>query len=489
MADKYDYDLVIVGAGSAGITGATFAAQVGARVALVEQARVGGDCTWTGCIPSKALIHVAKVAYAVQRASQYGIGALPTPSASTASPQPATDMSKVRDFLNRAIGDVYSMETPEVLRARGIDVVQAPASFLDPHTLRAGARTLTGKAFLLCTGAGPTLPQALGLDGVPYLTYEHFFANSILPEHLIVVGGGPVGLELAQAYRRIGAHVTLVASRLLPREEPKVALLLEKVLAREGVARAHGRATAFKMSEGAITVEVGEGEVSGDLLLIATGRAPNVSGLDLEKAGVSYSDRGIQVNEHLQTSAAHVYAAGDCTGGYQFTHYAGWQGFQAVRNALFVGSSIGISEIVPRTTYTDPEIAQVGYTEAGARRKFGAEVAVTVRSMDTVDRAICEDSTDGFIKTIYKKDGTLLGATVAAARAGEVITEYTLALTRGMKSGEVAGAIHPYPTYSTPVQQITAEIAAANFLESLPGKVVRRLSGLPTEGDASSLSS
>ncbi len=472
MAKKYDYDLVVVGAGSAGLVAAAYACRLGARVALVEKARVGGDCTWTGCVPSKALIHVARVAHAAGTAHEYGVG-----DADWCS---KADMEKVRAYIHKTIADVYSDETPELLRAEGIDVIMAEARFLDPHTLQAGDRVLNALAFLLCTGAHPSLPHTPGLDTVPYLTYEQLFGNSKLPDHLIVVGGGPIGLEMAQAYRRFGARVTVIASRLLPKEEPEARYVLETVFAREGVEWVRGRASAFRRGGGTIIVTVGDRELCGDMLLVATGRTPNVEGLELSKAGVTYSRKGIRVNAKLQTSAEHIYAAGDCTGGPQFTHYAGWQGFQAVRNILLLGSSSGVSDKVPWVTYTDPEIAHVGCTEAEAREEHGNDVVIAMRKMDRVDRAVTDNSRDGFIKVVHKKDGTLVGATIVAPRAGEVIAEFALALTKGMKTGDLAGTIHPYPTYSTPVQQMASDVTFDSFLCSVPGKVIRRLSGLPT---------
>jgi pyruvate/2-oxoglutarate dehydrogenase complex dihydrolipoamide dehydrogenase (E3) component len=477
MADRYDYDLVVVGAGSAGLIAATYACRLGAAVALVEKARVGGDCTWTGCVPSKALIHLAHVAQAAQLAREYGVG--------SADKSSRADMQRVRAYIERAISDVYSQESPELLQAEGIDMVQAEARFLDPHTLQVGERTLTGKAFVLCTGAGPSLPQVPGLASVRFLTYEQLFSNGKLPEHLVVVGGGPTGVEMAQAYRRLGARVTVIAPRLLSREEPEARSVLESVFAQEGIEWVRGRASAFRNNgdsagaAGSIIVAAGEREVGGDMLLVATGRAPNVQGMALEKAGVRYSPKGIRVNSQLQTSAEHIYAAGDCTGGPQFTHYAGWQGFQAVRNALLLGSSSGVSDAVPWVTYTDPEIAHVGSTEAQARGKHGGDLVATVRKLDRADRAITDNSCEGFIKLVHRKDGTLLGASVVAPRAGEVISELALALAKGLKTGDLAGTIHPYPTYSTPLQQMASDVAFDSFLCSVPGKVIRRLSGLP----------
>ncbi len=476
MADSFD--LVIIGAGSGGLTAAEFAAKLGVRVALVEKRRIGGDCTWTGCVPSKALLKVAKVAHAARTSAQYGIVTSP----------PTADMRQVREYVKHAIADVYQFETPEQLARDGVEVVKAAARFLDPHTIQAGERRLTANKFILAMGAHPFVPPIPGLEDVPYFTYEQLFDNDRLPKRLLIIGGGPIGAEMAQAHQRLGARVTVIDRALLPRDEPEVSEVMCQVFVREGIdfikglvtcVRKDGDETPLKGVPG-IVLSVNDRELHGDMLLVAVGRAPTVEGLDLEKAGVMYSRTGIQVNEHLQTSARHIYAAGDCTGGYQFTHYAGWQAFQAVRNALLPGNSRGITDIVPWTTFTDPEVAHVGLTEAEAREKFGEDVRITRWDMNRVDRAIIENDTDGFIKVVHKKDGTLLGVTIVAERAGEVIAEFVLALQRGLKVGDLAGVIHVYPTYSIAVQQLTSDVALDSFLDSALGKALIRMTRAKT---------
>ena len=468
MASTPEYDLVIVGAGSGGLTAAEFGAQLGARVALVEQARLGGDCTWTGCVPSKALLKVAKVAHAIRTAGTYGLGV----------PAPTVAMAAVRAYVQGAVAAVYAAETPDHLRAQGIEVILAPGRFLDPHTLAAGDRRLTARAFLLCTGAYPILPAIPGLAQVPHQTYLDIFENTRLPDHLVVLGAGPLGLELAQAYRRLGAAVTVVAARVLPRDDSEAGATLAGVLAHEGVQFVRERATAVAADQGGLIVTAGAQQVRGDMLLVATGRAPVVHGLDLEKAGVAYTAAGITVDSYLRTSTKHIYAAGDCTGGYQFTHFAGWQAFQAMRNALLPGNSDGIRSVVPWVTFTDPEVAQVGWTEAAARRQFGDSVAVRRWALDRTDRAVCDNDAAGFLKIVHKKDGTLLGATIVAARAGETLAEFVLALQQGLKVGDLASPLHAYPTYSSAVQQLAAQVAVEGLVSSLAGKVLRRVAGL-----------
>jgi pyruvate/2-oxoglutarate dehydrogenase complex dihydrolipoamide dehydrogenase (E3) component len=460
------YDLVIIGGGSGGLTAAGFAAQLGVRVALVEKHRIGGDCTWTGCVPSKALLKAAKVAHEARTAARYGICTAP----------PTVDMSQVREYLRRVMAEVYQYETPEQLAHQGVEVIIGAARFLDAYTVQAGERTLSAKKFIVATGAHPLIPDIPGLQEVSFLTYLQIFNNDRLPERLLIVGAGPIGVEMAQAYQRLGSQVILVGNRLLPKDEPEAAEVLGGVFAREGIQFVLGRATSAHQEKTEIVINVNDREFRGDMLLVATGRVPAVEGLDLDKAGVAYSRQGIQVDDKLRTNVKHIYAAGDCVGSYQFTHLAGQQGFRAVRNALLPGSSSGFSDWVPWTTFTDPEVAHVGLTEAQAREKSGPTVRATRWNMERTDRAVCENDRDGFVKVVYQKDGTLLGATVVAGRAGEVITEFVQALKHGLKVSDLMSALHVYPTYSTAVMQLAADIALDDLLTGLSGKVIRRLS-------------
>jgi pyruvate/2-oxoglutarate dehydrogenase complex dihydrolipoamide dehydrogenase (E3) component len=461
-----EFDLVIVGAGSGGLTAAGFAVQLGAKVALVEKNRIGGDCTWTGCVPSKALLKAAKVAHEIRTAARFGITADPL----------VVEMANVRAYVRRAIEQVYEFETPEKLQKRGIEVMHGAAGFVDSRNIQVGDQLVRGKAFLLTTGARPRIPSIAGLRDAPFLTYEQIFDNDRLPRSMIVIGGGPIGMEMAQAHQRLGADVSLVADRLLPKDEPEAREVMRRVLEREGVRFVWGRAKLVRKQGAEIVVATDGEEVCGDLMLIASGRQPAVAGLDLEKAGVAYSEKGIPVDDRLRTNVKHIYAAGDVTGGYQFTHFAGWQAFQATRNALLPGSSPGLTDLVPWVTFTDPEVAHIGLTEEQARSKFGDSIDIHRREMTHTDRAICEDDRDGFIKVITEKDGRLLGATLVNARAGEAITELVMAMKHGMRVSDLAGAIHAYPTYSTPVQQLAAEIATQHTVAGVSGKIIRGIS-------------
>jgi len=464
MAEQFD--IVIIGAGSGGLTAAGFAAQLGAKVALVEKHRIGGDCTWTGCVPSKALLKAAKVAHTVRQAGRYGVVAEP----------PRIDMAQVRAYVRRAISEIYAHETPTELQRSGIEVIVAPGRFLDAQTLAAGERILTAKYFLICTGAHPVRPDLAGLEDVPFLTYETIFDLDELPRRMIIVGGGPVGCEMAQAFQRLGAQVILVAERLLPKEEPEVNQTLRMVFEREEIQLVPGRAQTVTRHGQSIRVESTAGIAEGDTLFIATGRRPNIAGLDLDRAGIQADARGIPVDPYLRTNVKHIFAAGDVLGGHQFTHFAGWQAFLAVRNALLLGSTTGFTDIVPWVTFTDPEVAHVGMTEADARTKYGTSIKVSRWEMNRTDRAVCDADTDGFLKVISRSDGTLLGATMVAPRAGEAVAELALALHHRLTVMDVANVIHAYPTYATAVQQLSASAAVENFLTGPAGKFIQSLS-------------
>jgi pyruvate/2-oxoglutarate dehydrogenase complex dihydrolipoamide dehydrogenase (E3) component len=460
------YDLVVIGAGSAGLVAGRFAAQLGVKVALVEKSRIGGDCTWTGCVPSKALIKAARIAHEVQTAHQYGV----------MTQAPTVDMTRVRAYVRRVIEGVYRFETPEALAEEGVEVILGSARFLDPWTIEVGRSTVKSKTFLIATGARATIPPIAGLEDVPFITYENIFDNEVLPKAMVVVGGGPLGIEMAQAYQRLGAKVTVVAKRILPKEDPDVQQLMQELLETEGIRFVLEPALSARTDNTEIVIATQHDQARGDLLVVAVGRKPNVDGLGLEAAGIKYSSDGIEVDQHLQTSIKHIYAAGDVVGSYQFTHYAGWQAFHAARNALLPGASSGVTKLVPRVTFTEPEVAHVGLTEQQAVSKIGHGVRIHRWDMNRVDRAVCENDGSGFIKLLTGEDGRILGATVVAARAGEAIVELITAMREKRKVKDLAAAIHPYPTYSTAIQEMSADLAVQQLLSGVSGKLIRKLS-------------
>jgi pyruvate/2-oxoglutarate dehydrogenase complex dihydrolipoamide dehydrogenase (E3) component len=465
---RTDYDLVIVGAGAAGLIAARFAAQLGARVLLAERDRIGGDCSWTGCVPSKSLIRVAKAAHEIRTAQRFGVG--------TASC--TVDMATVREYVQRKVQEIYQPTSPDALAREGIDVALGITTFESPRALRVGERVFVGRRYLVCTGATPVMPPIAGLNETPHRTYHNIFELSDLPASLIVVGGGPLGMELAQAFQRLGCQVTILASRLLPHDDPQAGAVLQRVFEREGVRWLRGHAIAVKQASHGIVVSSDAGaEAHAETILVEAGRQPNVEGLGLDRAGVTHSARGIPVDDRLRTNVQHIYAAGDVLGGEQFSHVAGWQAFEATRNALLPGRSSGRVNPMAWVTFTDPEVAQVGLSERAAREQLGEAMSVTTWDIARVDRAKCDDDEDGFIKLVSNRRGVLIGATIVASRAGEMSGELSLAIAKGLSAGDVATAVHAYPTYTTALQQMTSQVATARWTSSAAGRFVARLLG------------
>ena len=463
------YDLAIIGAGSAGLTAARFAARLGKRIALIEANRVGGDCTWTGCVPSKALLHAAKVAHTIRNAGRYGI----------AASDPSVDFAAVMSRIRAAIEQIYAAESPDALRAEGIDVIEERAEFADSRTVSAGERRITAKRFLICTGASPFVPPIPGLSETPHLTYETFWQLESLPSRLIIVGGGPIGCELAQACQRLGSQVTLVEAlpRILPNDEPEAAEIVANSLRRDGVdLRLSSPVESVRHRDDGITVTAAGQDIVGDGLLVAVGRRPNVAGLGLESAGVGYGNAGIVVDDYLRTDAGDIYAAGDCIGGFQFTHYAGFQGAMAVRNMMLPGRSRARPAHPPWATFTDPEAAHVGYTEEQARQRFGDQALVSTLPMESIDRAVTDDAADGFIKVVHHSNGTVLGATVVGRQAAEALQGWSIAAARGLKVSHVAQVMQAYPSLAMGNQQIAWEAYLDGLTRGFAGRALRWLS-------------
>ncbi|MFC2031972.1 FAD-dependent oxidoreductase [Chloroflexota bacterium] len=465
---KDTYDLAIIGGGAAGLIAAPFAVQLGARVAFIEKDRIGGDCTWTGCVPSKTLIKSARVAYQMRTANRFGL----VPVDNT------VDLKPVMEHVHGVITEIYSNTTPDALRNQGMHVFLGEPRFTDAHTISIGDQTISANYVLICTGAHPFIPPITGLGKTSYLTYQNIWDLDILPKHLVVIGGGPIGCEIAQSFRRLGSRVTLLegGDRLLPHDDNDASKTLAEVFRNEGIdLRLKSSVERTWQAGNNIHLTAAGQEIVCDALLVAVGRRSNIDGLDMEKAGVKYSKHGIQVDRNLRTSQSHIYAAGDCLGGFQFSHYAGWQGFIAVRNALLPGSSRGITNQVPWTTFTDPEVAHVGMTEEQARQKLGEEILTSMWPMTRVDRALNEAEDTGFLKLVYRRDRKLLGVTIVAAEAGEMVNEWVVAMKHGFKVDELASVIHVYPTYSTASMQASAAILVKRLLGGLSGEVIKRL--------------
>jgi pyruvate/2-oxoglutarate dehydrogenase complex dihydrolipoamide dehydrogenase (E3) component len=467
------YDLLVIGGGSAGLTAAKFAARFGKSVAIIEKAKMGGDCTWTGCVPSKTLIASAGAAHSARTAAAFGV--------STSSV--TADMKAIKARLGRVIGEIYDADdSPEALRALGIDTFSGAATLIDRSTVRvestggASQEYTARKGIVVATGARPRVPDISGIDGVKYLTYEEIFDLDTLPSSLTVVGGGPIGCELAQAFARLGAKVTLVARALLPGHEPEASADLQTAMRADGVTLVPSRGASVEaVGSEAHKLTCDDGTVvDGTALLVATGRVPVVDSLGLDEVGVALSAKGgIQVDSRLRTSLKGVYAAGDCTGDQQFTHYAGFQGAIAARNVLLPLSDPGVVESrVPACVFTAPELGRVGLTEGQARAAdpSGKGVAIAIRRMSRVDRAITTgDAGIGFIKVVYApKDGTILGATVMGPSACELISEFAVAMAGRVKLPALASVMHAYPTVSIAIQQLAAEVYYDQLEASMP---------------------
>lgn len=430
--------MVVIGGGSAGLTAARTAGRLGARTLLVESSRLGGDCLWTGCVPSKALLHVAAETAAARRAGAYGLAAASGP----------VDLASAMRHVKGAIAAIEPHDSAESLRPLGVETAYGRAAFSGPRTLTVAEREISFRYAVIATGSSPTLVPVPGLAEADPLTSDSLWDLDRLPERLVVLGGGPIGCELGQAFARLGAQVTLVEAmeRLLPREEPDASQAVRRALEADGVTVLAGyraeRVTGSAMHGPG-------GPLAYDTLLAVTGRRADTAGLGLAEAGVQLTDRGdVRVNDRLRTANPRIYAAGDVTGRSAFTHLGGVQGGAAAAEALLgVRRRIDYGA-VPRVTFTDPEVARVGRTAAEARAEHGDTVRVHTLLHDRVDRAVAEGRTDGFTTLVLGPRARIIGATVVAPRAGETIAHLATAVRLGWTAPQYARTVHPYPTYA-----------------------------------------
>ncbi|HEX6448826.1 MAG TPA: FAD-dependent oxidoreductase [Trebonia sp.] len=435
------YDLVVIGGGSAGLTGARLAARLGAQTLLAESGRLGGDCLWTGCVPSKSLLHVAAQMRAARDAGRYGMVIEEGPA----------DLGAAMASVRQAIGAIEPHDSARELAAAGVEVAAGRARFTGPRTLDVAGRAVGFRYALIATGSTPALPSVAGIasarDGEP-LTTDSIWDLEKLPGRLVVIGGGSAGCELGQAFTRLGSQVTITeaADRLLPQEEERASELLRDRLAGEGVTVLTGT-PAERVENGVL--HVGGREIAYDRLLVATGRAPRTTGLGLDKAGVAVDGAGyVTVDGRLRTTHPRVYAAGDVTRAQSFTHLAGVQAAAAVLNALLGARRRVNYAAIPWVTFTDPEVARVGLTYEEARRRYGERSRERTLGHDYVDRAVAEDRAEGFTRLVFGPRGRLAGATVVAPRAGETIAELAGAVRTGGTARDLAATVHPYPTYA-----------------------------------------
>ncbi|WP_297617044.1 FAD-dependent oxidoreductase [uncultured Roseicyclus sp.] len=464
-------DICVIGAGAAGLSVAAGAAQMGARVVLIEAGEMGGDCLNSGCVPSKALLAAAHKAHQTAQ-SAFGV----------AGHDPAPDFAAAKDHLRSVIARIAPVDSQARFEGLGVRVIRARARFRSPTTLTAGDHVITARRFVIATGSRPAVPSVPGLGDVPYLTNETLFDLSARPDHLIIIGGGPIGIEMAQAHRRLGSAVTVVeAARALGRDDPEAVALVLARLRAEGVTIHEGAAvTAVSGQAGAVRVDTAQGQsVTGTHLLIAIGRQPVVDGLGLDLAGVDHGPGGIAVDAGLRSSNRRIFAIGDVTGGAQFTHVAGYQAGVIVRSMLFGLRARGRSDHIPRVTYTDPELAQVGLTEAEARKIHGARLTIVRADFAHNDRAIATGQAQGFAKVMVVR-GRPVGAVIVGPQAGELIQVWALALAARLKISAVAGMISPYPTLGEINKRVAGAYFAPRLFESpWVKRVVRFVQRLP----------
>ena len=456
------YDIAVIGGGAGGLVVASVAAQLGLDVALVEkEPQLGGDCLHYGCVPSKALLRAAHVAHTVKHAGEFGVD-LDTSH---------TDIQKVNAYIRTAVDTIQHHDSHERFRELGCDIYAGSACFLNSRTIRAGRVELRAKRFVIATGSSAWVPELDGIESVSYLTNEDMFTLESLPEHLLVLGAGPVGVEMAQAYSQLGSRVTLIeqAERILPGFDPDVSGVLKQQFLSDDVNILHA-AVARVWQQGEIRyVLLDDGrELTGDQLLVAVGRRPVVTGLDLDQAGVEYSAKGIKVNARMQTSNRRIYACGDVTGQMPFTHVAEQQAGVVIANTCFRIPKRMDYRVIPAVVYTEPECAQVGMSTAEAEQDDSARVIQF--DIQQLDRAITDGAGRGFLKLVARK-GRLVGAHAIGHRAGEIIHELALAVQENMKLSKITTLVHAYPSYS----QINRRAASQYFRNSLFSNKTRRI--------------
>lgn len=454
----------MIGAGSAGLSVAAGAAQMGAKTVLIEDGKMGGDCLNTGCVPSKSLLAAGKAAQRIRQANRFGIsvGSIDV------------DYPAVHRHVHGVIAAIEPHDSQERFEKLGCRVIRARGRFVDRRTVEAGGYRIRARRFVIATGSRAAVPPIDGIDTVPFLTNETIFELTELPSHLLVLGGGPIGCELAQAFRRLGAAVTIVDQvTILPKDDSDAASVVRNALRGDGITLIQSTAIErIAASPSGPELLLSDGRrLVGSHLLIAAGRTVNVDDLGLEAADIEYDRKGIKVDARLRTTNRRIYAAGDVTGGLQFTHLAGYHAGIVLRNALFRLPARTDLNSFPWVTYTDPELAQVGLNEAQARELHGDRMRVIRASFDENDRTLAEGDDVGFLKVMLDHRGHILGATMVGPHAGELIQIWALAMSSKLKIGAVANFIAPYPTLG----EINKSAARSFYTPVLFGPWIRRL--------------
>ncbi|MGB0496979.1 MAG: dihydrolipoyl dehydrogenase family protein [Rubricella sp.] len=435
--ERIETDLLVIGAGSGGLSVAAGAVQMGARVVLLEAAEMGGDCLNHGCVPSKALLAAAKHAHAMTTGAEFGI----TPVV------PEVDFAAAKDHVAKVIETIAPVDSQERFEGLGVRVIREFGRFVDERCVETESYRISARRIVIATGSRPFVPPIPGIDTVPHFTNETIFGLRERPEHLIVIGGGPIGLEMAQAHRRLGSRVTVLeGAKALGKDDPELAAIALERIRAEGVEIVEGAQVSEVSAEGGVTVTAGDGRSwTGSHLLVAVGRKASLDGLNLEAAGIERTRTGVKVDSGLRTTNRRVYAVGDASGGLQFTHKAGYDAGIVVRNALFALPAKASDRHIPWATYTDPEIAQVGLNEAHAKKEHGTKLEVLRWSFDENDRAIAEGKGHGLCKVMVAK-GRIVGASIVGPQAGELIQVWALAIANGLKISAMTNMVAPYPT-------------------------------------------
>lgn len=442
---SYQYHVIVIGGGSAGLVTAGGAASLGANVALLEANKMGGDCLNTGCVPSKSLLASAHEAHRIRHSGQLGLESSLTP----------VDLKRVMNRVQEVVEEIAPHDSVERFQSMGVDVYQEHGKLLDAHTVQAGKKTLTAKNIVIAAGSGPQVPKTPGLETVNYLTNETLFSLETLPEHLVIWGAGPIAMEIGQAFVQLGSRVTVIlrGSQLFKKDEPEVAAIMARKLEEDGIEFRYGHDLTAAEQQGNI-IRLSLKEIStetrttlqGDSFLIALGRQPSSAGMGLDAAGVQVDDRGfVVVNEKLQTSQPNIYACGDIAGPYQFTHMAGYQAGVVVQNLFLPVKKKTNYRHVVWTTYTSPEVAHAGYTEATAREK-GLLGSVITKSFRDIDRAIIQEDREGLLKLVLDQKKRIIGATLVCEQAGEIMPLASLAIVKKMKVSAFLGLIYAYPS-------------------------------------------
>lgn len=468
MAKQLTADICIIGGGSGGLSVAAGASQMGASTVLVEGGKMGGDCLNFGCVPSKALIAAAKKAAALNDAEKFGVS----------GPPPDVDFGAVMNHVAGVIAGIAPHDSVARFESLGVDVLRGYARFVSANEIEVADRRVKARRFVIATGSRATAPPIPGLEDAGYLTNETIFENRVKPKHLLIIGGGPIGLEMAQAHARLGSKVTVLeAFKAFGRDDPEMSAVVLAQLRAEGIGiREEVKiSNVAKETDGSYRITLGKDATTetlqGSHLLVAAGRAANVEKLNLEAAGVEYSAKGIVVDNRLRSSNKKIFAIGDVAGGYQFTHIANYHAGIIIRNALFRLPAKVNYAAVPWVTFTDPELANVGLNEAAAREKHGDKIKILNFPFADIDRARTERQTKGCIKVITTKGGKILGACIVGPHAGELIHPWGVAITGKLKIGTMASYIAPYPTFG----EISKRAAGTYYTASLFSPGTRRL--------------